>query len=87
MEIKILITLVLEILKTINWLNQNFMKNIFSIKTNAWVRPYDILTKAYQSSTSRDNNLAKLGPKIWNLLPQNIKADTPYLKFKEYLAT
>ena len=46
MEIERLTTLALEVFKTINWLNSNFPKMIFSIKTNARVRPNDILIKA-----------------------------------------
>ena len=63
------------------------MKSIFSAKLNARVRPNDILVKAHKSATFRDKSLATLGPKIWNALPQNIKAEKSYVKFKEYIAT
>ena len=87
MEIKRLINLVLEIFKTINDLNPISMKSIFSAKLNARVRPNNILVKARKSVTFGDKSLATLGPKIWNALPQNIKADNSYVKFKEYIPT
>ena len=77
----------LEIFKTINDLNPSFMKSIFSAKLNARVRLNDILVKTRKSVTFGDKSLAALGPKIWNALPQNIKAENSYVKFKEYIAT
>ena len=86
-EIKRLRNLALEIIKTINNLNPRFMKSIFSAKLNAKVRPNDILVKTRKSATFGDKSLATLGPRIWNALPQNIKAENSYVKFKEYIAT
>ena len=86
-KIKRLRNLTLEIFKTINDLNPSFMKSIFSAKLNARVRPNDILVKTRKSATFGDKSLATLGPKIWNALPQNIKAENSYVKFKEYIAT
>ena len=63
------------------------MKGISSAKLNARVRPNDILVKACKSATFGDKSLATLGPKIWNALPQNMKAENSYAKFKEYIAT
>ena len=76
MEIKRLRNLALEIFKMINNLNPSFMKSIFSAKQNARVRPNDILAKTCKSATFGDKSLATLGPKMWNPLPQNIKAET-----------
>ena len=87
MEIKRLRNLALEIFKTINDLNPSFMKSIFSAKLNARVRPNDILVKTRKSATFGDKSLATLGPKIWNALPQNTKAENSYVKSKEYIAT
>ena len=84
MEIKRLRNLVLEIFKTINDLNLSFIKTIFSAKLNARVRPNDILVKTRKSATFGDKSLARLGPKIWNALSQNIKENS-YLK--EYITT
>ena len=87
MEIKRLKNLALEIFKTVNDPNPSFMKSIFSAKLNARVRPNDILANTRKSATFGDKSLATLGPKIWNALPQNIKAENSYVKFKEYIAT
>ena len=88
MEIKRLRNLALEIFKTINDLNPSFMKSIFSAKLDARVRPNDILvTKTRISATFGDKSLARNGPKIWNALPQNIRAESSYVKFEEHIAT
>ena len=63
------------------------MESLFSAMLNVRVRPDDILAKACKSATFGDKSLATLGTKIWNALPQNIKAENSYLKFKEYIAT
>ena len=55
------------------------MKSIFSAKLNARVRPNDILVKTIKSATFEDKSLATLEPKIWNALPQNIKAENSYV--------
>ena len=56
-------------------------------KLNARVRLNDILVKTCKSATFEDKSLATLGTKIWNALPQKIKAENSYVKFKEYIAT
>ena len=62
------------------------MESTFSAKLNARVRPNDILIKARKPATFGDKSLVTLGPKIWNALLQNIKAENTYVKFKEYIA-
>ena len=88
METKRLRNLATEIFKTVNNLNQNFMKNIFTSKENAKVRPNNIIVKSHNSQlkvTYGNKSLMTLGPKIWNALPENIKSETSYKKFKEYI--
>ena len=87
MEIKRIRNLALEIFKKINDLNPSSMKSIFPAKPNARVRPNDILVKTRKSANFRDKSLATLGPKIWNALPQNIKTENSYVKFKKYIVT
>ena len=87
MEIKRIRNLALEIFKKINDLNPSLMKSKFPAKLNARVRPNDILAKTHKSATFRDKSLATLGPKIWHALPQNIKTENSYVKFKEYIVT
>ena len=50
------------------------MKSVLLAKLNARVRANDILVKTCKSSLFGDKSLARLEPKIWNALPQNIKA-------------
>ena len=85
MEIKRLRNLATEIFKTVNNLNPSFMKNIFTSKENAKVRPNNIVVKSHNSATYGDKSLMTLGPKIWNALPEKIKSETSYKKFKEYI--
>ena len=59
MEIKRLRVLAIEIFKTVNNLNPNYMKDIFTPKLHPKVRPYDILVK-------RHNNM------IWYQKPKNV---------------
>ena len=87
MEIKRLRNLASEMFKMINDLNPSFMKSIFSAKLNAIVGPNDISLKARKSANFGDKSLTALGPKIWNALAQDIKAENSYIKFKEYIVT
>ena len=36
-------------------------------------------------NTEKSGSLIVLGPKIWNALPGNIKKETSFSKFKEYI--
>ena len=85
MEIKRLRNLATEIFKTVNNLNPSFMKDIFTSKENAKVRPNNIVSTIHNSATYGDKSLMTLGPKIWNALPENIKSERSYKKFKEYI--
>ena len=87
MEIKRLRTLATEIFKAINNINPSYMKNIFSPKTNAKIRPHDIIVRHHNTATYGDKSLTALGPKIWNKLPTNTKSLTSITKFKEYIRT
>ena len=46
------------------------MKNIFTSKENARVRPNNIVAKNHNSATHWDKSLMTLDPKIWNTLPE-----------------
>ena len=61
------------------------MKNIFRPKENAKVRPNDIIAKRINTSTLDTQSLWSLGRKIWNNLRLNIKSETSFPKFKEYI--
>ena len=61
------------------------MKNIISSKENARVRCNNIVVKSHNSDTYGDKSLMTLGSKIWNVLPEKIKSEISYKKFKEYI--
>ena len=86
MEIKKLRTLATEIFKTIN-INLSYMKNIFTPKTNAKIRPHDIIVRYHNTAIYVDKRLTALGTKIWNKLPTNIKSLTSTTKFKKFTRT
>ena len=76
MEVKLLRNLALEIFKTLNHLNPEYMKKIFYKTTNLTHRPFNI--KVNQNNTTKYGNksLRSLGPHIWNSLPKQIKEKT-----------
>ena len=81
MKIKRLRVVAIQIFKTVNNLNPNQKDNIFTPKLHPKVRPNDILV------TYDTKSLKTLGPKVWNQLPEDIKSETSYTKFKEYFDT
>ena len=84
MEIKRLRALATEALNNIN---PSYMNNIFTPKTNAKIRPYDIIVRHHNTETYGDKSLTALRPEIWNKLPTNIKSLTSITKLKEYIKT
>ena len=72
MEIKRLRNLATEIFKTMNNINPSYMKNISTPKTNAKMRPQDIIVRHHNTATYCDKRLTALGPKIWNKCPTDI---------------
>ena len=80
MEIKRLRTLATEIFKTINNINPSYIENIFTPKTNAKMRPLDIIVIHHNTAIYGDKSLTALGPKILNKLPTNIKSLTSVAK-------
>ena len=85
MQIKKTKQLAKEIFKTVNNLNHDFMKNIFTSKQNARVRHHDLLARSHNTPTYGDKSLKILGPKIWNALATEIKRETSLSKFKKYV--
>ena len=51
MQIKRIKQLAIVIFKTVNSLNPNFMKHIFTSKQNARVRPHDLLIRSHKTVT------------------------------------
>ena len=75
-EIKRLKVLAIEIFKTVNNLNPNYIKDIFTPKLHPKVRPNDILVKHHNTITYHTKSLKTLVPKICNQLPEDIKSET-----------
>ena len=87
MEIRRLRTLTVEIFKALNEINPPYTKNIFTPEESSKVRQNHIIVKRINTSRFRTQRLRFLGPKIWNNLPSNIKSETSFPKFKEYIKT
>ena len=61
MKIRRIKTLVIEIFKTANELNPNFMKTIFTSKTNCRVGLFDLLVKNRNTEKYGSKSLMALG--------------------------
>ena len=85
MEVKRLRKLALEIFKTLNNLNPEYMKEIFYKTTNLTHRPFNIKVNQNHTTKCGNKSLRSLGHHIWNSLPKQIKEDTNYNKFKNYI--
>ena len=85
MEIKRLRCLALEIFKTVNNLNPYYMNEIFSKTTNLTHRPIDINFNQNNTTKYGSNSLRSLGLHIWKYLPSEIKKETDYKKYKNYM--
>ena len=83
-KIKRFKSLTLEIFKTKNSLNPEFMKNYFQLISQMLIRSNYILVKNLKTFNFGNKNFS---PKIWNALSQNRKAEKSYHNFQEYLAT
>ena len=83
MEAKRLKNLAMEILKTLNHLNPEYMKEIFYKNTNLTHRPFNITVNENNTTKYGNKSLRSfLGYHIWNSLPEQIKVETDYNKFK-----
>ena len=85
MEVKRLCTLALERFKTLNSLAPDYMKEIFFKTTNLTHRSFDMKVNQNNSTKHGQKSLKSLGPHIWNSLPIEIKEETNYEKFKDYV--
>ena len=63
------------------------VKNIFTPKENSKVRQNDNTVNRINSSRFGTQSLKSVGLKIWNNLSSNIKSETWFPKFKEYIKT
>ena len=82
LEIKRLRALTIEIFKIVNNLTPNCMKDTFTPKLHAKLRPNDILIKDHNNITYGAKSLKTLSLKMWNQLPGKIKSKTCYTKLE-----
>ena len=79
--------LCIEIFKTVNQVNSEFMQNIFETRTSN--RPSrcqnDLQHYRPNQTTFGSNSRRSLGPHIWNLLPEDIKSAENLVKFKRLI--
>ena len=68
MKTRRLNTLAIEMFKTVNERNLNYMKNIFTSTTNSRVRTFDLLVKNCNTVKYGSKSFMAQGPKIWNAL-------------------
>ena len=85
MEIKRLRTLALEVFKTVNNLNPDFMKDLFYLSPYQTHKKYDIFVHSRSTASFGDKSLGALGPHVWNSFPENIKSTNPISVFKNFV--
>ena len=85
MKIERLRVLATEILKTINYINPSYMKNIFISKANVKVHQNDIEVRYHKTTSYGDESLNILSPKKRNHHPSNIQFETFLTKFRNML--
>ena len=79
--------LCIEIFKTVNQLNPEFMQKIFvkRISNRPSRRPNDLQHYRPNQATFGSNSLRSLGPQIWNRLPDDIKSAENLAQFKRLI--
>ena len=86
MEVKRIRTLALEVFKTkLNNMNLEDIKEIFHKTAFTMHRPLNLEVNENHTTKYGNKSLTCLGPHIWNSLPNQIKKDTNYIKFKEFI--
>ena len=86
-ELRKLRFLAIEIFKTINDLNPQYMKEIFTLNTRKETRDSKLIVKSQNTKRYGNDTLRSLGPRIWNKLPQNIKEAKNLNTFKVLIKT
>ena len=81
--------LCVEIYKTINKLNPEFMNNIFKVKENKRVvreqYKLNLETPEWNQVTFGAKSLKVYGSKVWNSLPSHIKTSENLIQFKSLM--
>ena len=87
MEVSHLRRLAIEIFKTLKSLNLDFMHIYFNNGSHSARRKNDLVVNRAKITTFGEKSLGKLGPKIWNSLPEDVKDLTSLQKFPEVIKT
>ena len=81
----------LEIFKTLNNLNPEYMKDIFvknqdpyGLRNNSR-HQHDLKNQGFKAFTYGESSLRVLGPKVWNSLPQHFKSEDNLATFKQLI--
>ena len=81
--------LCVEIYKTINKLNPEFMSNIFKVKENKILAreqcKLNLKTPKWNQVTSGAKSLKIYGPKVWKSLPFRVKTSENLIQFKSLI--
>ena len=85
MEVKRLKTLALAVFKTLKKMNPEYMKEIFHKTAFTTHRPLNLKVNENHATKYGNISLRCLGPYIWNSLQNQIKKETGYTKFKEFI--
>ena len=89
MEVKRLRSLAIEIYKTLNHLNPNYMFEIFKPSENRSSErlKHNIASQRFKQVKFGKNSIRVLGPKLWNSLPNQIKSLPTLESFKNFMKT
>ena len=85
MEIKRLRTLILKVFKTLNNMNPEYIMEIFHKTAFLTHIPLNLEVNENRTTKYENKSLRCLGPHIRNFLPNQIKKETDYTKFKEFI--
>ena len=87
MEIRRLRSLAIEIYKTLNNFNPQYIKSIFDKNKNRTSNRLsnNLNTNKFNSVKYGRNSLRSLGPILWNSLPNNVRSFTSIDKFKGFM--
>ena len=85
MEVKGLTTLVLEVFKTVNSMNPEYMKEIFHKIAFLTHRPLNLKVNENHTTNYGNKSLRCLGPHIWNSPPNQIQKEADCTKFKKFI--
>ena len=63
------------------------MEVIFHITKWLTHRPNNVLVNVHKTAKYGDKSLRTIGPHIWNSLPEHVKVETNFIKFREYITS